>query len=86
MPLSKKRVKSEKKKRRDRSAGPAAPSGVQAESSSGGGGLMGRMRGGIKDLAGSGPKKKESLASKILTWALVVAAAYFLARRFGIIR
>jgi hypothetical protein len=37
-------------------------------------------------VAGAGVKKRESLLSRILTWGLVALAAYFLARRFGIIR
>jgi hypothetical protein len=42
------------------------------------------MRGGFQKMAGTAPKK-ESLLSKIVTWAIVVAAAYFVARRFGIV-
>ena len=80
MPTSKKRR--EKKKRRDRE--PSAP--ALAAEPSGGGGLLSRMRGGIRNAAGSGPKKPESLVSKIFTWALVALVAYFVARRFGLIR
>jgi len=79
MPTSKKRR--EKKKRRDRE--PAAPAPAAEPS---GGGLLSRMRGGIRNVAGSGPKKPESLISKIVTWALVALVAYFVARRFGLIR
>ena len=88
MPTSKKRVKPEKKKRRDRAqagggGGTPAPA---SEGHSGGSGLLSGMRGGIQRLAGSAPQKKESLLSKILTWALVVVALWFLAKRFGILR
>ncbi len=55
------------------------------EPSSGGGGMMSRMRGGLKSVAGQGPKKEETLLSKLLTWALVLLAAYFVARRFGLV-
>jgi hypothetical protein len=77
MPLSKKR---EKKKRRDREGQPAAA----PSEPSGGGGLLSGMRSGMKSVAGVGPKKPESLISKILTWALVAVAAYLLAKRFGL--
>ncbi len=83
MPLSKKRNKEGKKRRRDRGAAPAT---APATEPSGGGGFLTRMRGGIRTVAGTGAPKKESLVSKILTWAIVAAAAYFVARRFGIIR
>lgn len=84
MPISKKRKKREGRSRRDRDLQPSQ----QAESSSGGGGLMSGMRGGIKNLVGAGEakKKKESLVSKIVTWVLVAVALYFVARRFGILR
>jgi hypothetical protein len=72
MPKSKKRR--DKKKREPPPAAPAEPAG-----------LLTRMRGGIRNVTGSGPKKPESLISKIFTWALVAAVAYFLARRFGIL-
>ena len=86
MPESKKRVKSGKKRRRDRDgASPAAAS--SGEVPSGGGGFLGKMRGGIQTVAGAAPsRKKESLLSKVLTWALVLLAAILLARRFGILR
>ena len=83
MPLSKKRKKPEKKKERSREPG-APPPPAQPESS--GGGLLSRMRGGIRNVAGTGEgKKKESLVSRILTWALVAVAAWFVARRLGIL-
>ncbi len=72
MPKSKKRKEAVEKKKE------------QEEAYSGG--LLTRMRGGFKGVAGAGPKKPESIWSKILTWALVAAAAYFVAKRFGIIR
>ena len=82
MPVSKKRKKPEKKKERDRE--PAAPQ-VAAEPASSGG-LLSRMRGGIRQVAGAGQaKKKESLVSRILTWALVAVAAWFVAKRLGIL-
>ena len=83
MPVSKKR-KIEKKKRRDHepSGAPVAPPGEQP---SGGSGFLGKMRGGFQAVAGGGPKKPESLWSKILTWALVVAVAWFVAKRFGLL-
>ncbi len=40
------------------------------------------MRGGIKSMVGQGPKKKESTASKILTWVLLAAAVAVLIYRF----
>ena len=81
--MSKKRKKDEGRKRRDRptaQAGPPAP--VEAPAT---GGLLTRMRGGIRGFAGVGPKKPESLLSKVLTWALVAVVAYLVARRFGIV-
>jgi hypothetical protein len=84
MPVSKKR-KPDKKKRRDHEpSGEVAP--PPAAEPSGGGGFLARMRGGIQTVAGTGPKKKESLVSKIITWALVALAAWFVAKRFGILR
>jgi hypothetical protein len=85
MPVSKKRKKSEKKRDRQREEG-SAPSSPAAPSESGySGGLLGRMRGGIRSVAGQGEPKKESLASKLLTWALILVAAWFVAKRLGII-
>jgi len=87
VPVSKKRKKPEKKRSKAaQSAGGTDQPRAAVESSSGGGGLMGRMRGGIQSVAGAGPKKPESLISKIITWALVAVVAYFVAKRFGIIR
>jgi hypothetical protein len=83
MPLSKKRKKDEKKKRRERDERPASPGPAPELPPSGG--LLSRMRGGIQNVAGTGPKKPASVVSKILTWALVAVALWFLARRFGII-
>ena len=82
MPLSKKRKKERRNKPREREPAPAAPA---APAPSAGGGLLTRMRGGIQGMAGTGARKPESLLSKIITWALVLAVAYFVARRFGII-
>ena len=84
MPLSKKRKKPEKREERARgdAGAAAAPAAPAAES---GGGLLTRMRGGIRTGAGAGPAKKESAASRILTWALVAVAAWFVAKRLGIL-
>jgi len=45
---------------------------------------MSGMRAGLKGLVGTGSKqkKKESLASKIITWALLAAAVALLIYRF----
>ena len=89
MPVSKKRKKPEKKRRaRDERAAPGPHASAPAESAStgGGGGLLSRMRGGFQSVTGTGPRKKESLLSKIVTWALMALVAYFLARRFGIVK
>jgi hypothetical protein len=50
--------------------------------SKGGKGGISSMRGGIKSFVGQGPKKKESLGSKILTWVLFAAAVGVLIYRF----
>ncbi|MCA1827423.1 MAG: hypothetical protein LC689_10865 [Myxococcales bacterium] len=84
MPVSKKR-KPEKKKRRDRDLSPAPAPAAPAEPI-GGGGFLSKMRGGFQAVAGAGPKKPESLISKVVTWALVALVAYFVAKRFGILR
>ena len=84
MPLSRKRKKEGKSRSRDRSEPQNAPAPPK-ETPTGGGGLLTRMRGGFQGMAGGGAGKKESLLSKIVTWAVVVLAAYFLARRFGIL-
>ena len=84
MPVSKKRKKPEKKRDRSRDS-EGAPQPAPAQTESDGGGLLSRMRGGIKNVAGAGPQKKEPLWSKILTWALVAVAAWFVAKRLGII-
>lgn len=89
MPVSKKRKKPEKKRRaRDgERAVPEPHAGAPAESAPGsGGGFLSRMRGGLQSVAGAGPKKKESLASKLVTWLLVAAVVWFVAKRFGIIK
>jgi hypothetical protein len=84
MPVSKKRKKEDARKGRTRDhaapAAPAAPAGPEGPS-----GLLGRMRGGLRNVAGSGSKKPESLLSKVLTWALVLIVAWFAAKRLGII-
>ena len=82
MPLSKKRKRPERTKRRSGGDGSAAPPSAEPAS---GGGLLTRMRGGIRNVAGAGPKKRESPISKIVTLLLVALAAYFVAKRFGII-
>ena len=81
MPVSKKRKQDDKKLRAREGTASARP----APESPAAGGLLTRMRGGLKNVAGTGPKKPESLLSKVLTWALVLAAAYFVAKRFGIL-
>ena len=88
MPVSKRRKKPDKKRSKGaaQAEGGAEKPRAAAESSSGGGGLMSRMRGGIQSVAGAGPKKPETLISKIITWALVALVAYFVAKRFGIIK
>jgi hypothetical protein len=83
MPISKKRKKEKKRAGHDRDVRPAA-SGVPVEPA--GGGFLSRMRGGFKSAAGTGVKKQESLLSKILTWGLLLLVAYFVAKRFGVIR
>ncbi|TMA25150.1 MAG: hypothetical protein E6J78_18585 [Deltaproteobacteria bacterium] len=83
MPISKKRKKLEKKRAHDRDVRPAPP-GAPAEPA--GGGFLSKMRGGFKSAAGTGVKKQESLLSKILTWGLLLLVAYFVAKRFGVIR
>ena len=82
MPVSKKRKRPERTKRRSGADGSTAPSSAEAAS---GGGVLTRMRGGIRNVAGTGPKKRESPISKIVTLLLVVLAAYFVAKRFGLI-
>lgn len=84
MPVSKKRKKPEKKQRA-REPGASAPPPARESAPEGGGGFLTRMRGGIRNVAGAGPAKKESLASRILTWALVAVAAWFVAKRLGIL-
>jgi hypothetical protein len=82
MPVSKKRKHDDKKRRaRDGTAAAARPAPESPVARR----LFTRMRGGIKSVAGTVPKKPESLISKVLTWALIVAAAYFVAKRFGIV-
>src|SRR5262249_44823958 len=86
MPVSKKR-KPEKKKRHDHEpSGEIAPGAGSPAEPSGAGGFLSRMRGGLQNVTGTGPKKKESLLSKVITWALVAVAAWFVAKRFGILR
>ena len=48
----------------------------------GSGGTMSSLRGGMKNLVGQGPKKKESTASKLLTYVLLAAAIGLLIYRF----
>lgn len=82
MPVSRKRKKDDRKRRNRESSPP--PPGAPPEPERVGG-LLSKMRGGIKDLTGTGTRKPESLLSKILTWALVLAVAYFAAKRLGLI-
>jgi hypothetical protein len=82
MPLSKKRRRPERTRRRGGTEGSQGPSSAQPAS---GGGVLTRMRGGIQNVAGAGPKKRESPISKIVTLLLVALAAYFVAKRFGLI-
>jgi ribosomal protein S12 len=83
MPVSKRRKKDETKKRRTRDAPAAAPASGPAPEPAPSSGLLSRMRGGFKNVAGTGPKKPESALSKIVTWAIVLVAAYFVAKKFG---
>ena len=81
MPLSKKRKKEGKPRSRDRREAANVPAPPEDAAS---GGLLTRMRGGFQSMTGTSVKK-ESRLSKIITWAIVLLAAYFVARRFGII-
>jgi hypothetical protein len=83
MPVSKKRKKEGRNKSRDRGEAASAPAPAPAAEPAGG--LLTRMRGGFQSMAGTAPKKKESPLSKIITWAIVLLAAYFVARRLGIV-
>jgi hypothetical protein len=85
MPVSKKRKKENRDRSRDRRDAGSAPAPSGQVPGEAGGGLLTRMRGGFQSMAGTGPKKKESLLVKIVTWAIVALAAYFVARRFGIL-
>jgi hypothetical protein len=82
MPVSKKRKQDEKRRRPRDDVGPAARPAPEPPAASG---FLTRMRGGIRNVAGTGPKKPESRLSKVLTWALILAAAYFVAKRLGIL-
>jgi hypothetical protein len=82
MPLSKKRKRPERTRRRSGTDGSQPPPPVEPASR---GGLLTRMRGGIQNVAGTGAKKRESPISKIVTLVLVALAAYFVAKRFGLI-
>lgn len=46
------------------------------------GGTMSSLRGGFRGLVGGGPKKKESLLGKVITYALIAAAVGVLIWRF----
>jgi hypothetical protein len=81
MPVSKKRRRPEGTRRRGGTDRTEAASSEPASA----GGVLTRMRGGIRNVAGSGAKKRESPISKIVTLLLVALAAYFVARRFGLI-
>jgi hypothetical protein len=81
MPVSKRRKKDDTRKRRGRDAPAAAPGpALEPPPASG---LLSRMRGGFQKVAGTAPSKPESTVSKIVTWAIVLVAAYFVAKRFG---
>src|SRR4051812_1171497 len=82
MPLSKKRRRPERTRRRGGTDASAPPPSAAPASA---GGLLTRMRGGIQNVAGTGAKKRESPISKIVTLLLVLLAAYFVAKRFGLI-
>jgi hypothetical protein len=82
MPVSKKRRRPERTRKRGGTDGTEPPSSAGPES---GGGVLTRMRGGFQKVAGAGPKKRESPISKIVTLLLVAIAAYFVAKRFGLI-
>ena len=82
MPVSKKRKRPERTKRRGGTDGHEPPPSAEPAS---GGGVLTRMRGGIQNVAGAGAKKRESPISKIVTLLLVALAAYFVAKRFGLI-
>ncbi|HET7786135.1 MAG TPA: hypothetical protein VFL36_09195 [Myxococcales bacterium] len=81
MPVSKRRKKDEARKRRGRDAPAAAPASPAEPPRSSG--LLSRMRGGFQKVAGTAPSKPESTVSKIVTWIIVLVAAYFVARRLG---
>ena len=83
MPVSKKRKRPERTRKRGGTDGSEAPSPAAQPASTGG--VLTRMRGGFKNVAGAGPKKRKSPISTIVTLLLVVAAAYFVAKRFGIL-
>ena len=83
MPVSKRRRKDETRKRRNRDAPAPAPASGPAPAPAPASGLLSRMRGGFQKVAGTGPKKPESAFSKILTWAIVLVAAYFVAKKLG---
>jgi hypothetical protein len=85
MPVSKKRKKDDRGKRRERGDAPAAPGAPTPAGGGSRGGMLSRMRGGFQNMAGAGPKK-ESLLSKVITWAILLVALYFIARRFGILK
>jgi hypothetical protein len=81
MPLSKKRRRPDGTRRRGGTDRTEAASSEPATA----GGLLTRMRGGIQNVARTGAKKRESPISKIVTLLLVAVAAYFVAKRFGLI-
>ncbi|HYS07104.1 MAG TPA: hypothetical protein VEP66_00110 [Myxococcales bacterium] len=85
MPVSKKRKKEGRNKSRDRGEAANAPAPPPAPAAEPAGGLLTRMRGGFQRVAGTALKKKESPLSKIITWAIVLLAAYFVARKLGIL-
>jgi hypothetical protein len=86
MPVSKKRKKDDRGRSRERGDAPAAPKAPTADGGGSRGGMLSRMRGGFQNMTGAGPKKKESMLSKVITWVILLVALYFIARRFGILK
>lgn len=68
MASSNKRKKKKKKKKRSKGSA---------------GGTMSGMRTGLKGLAGTGPKKKEGLLGRLVTYLLLAAAIGLLIYRFA---
>lgn len=73
-----KRKKVKRRQGRQRSTAPVE----SKESDDGPGGTMSSLRGGFKGLIGGGPRKKESLVGKVITYLLIAAAVGVLIWRF----